>query len=112
MLAWNRALALDASFQLSFVGTAAIVLFTPAVERRLRRLPEVLREPFAVTVAAQIGTAPLLAAGFGLLSPISPLANAVLLPLLPFAIAGGLLSPPSPPCLQWGRWWRFRWSRS
>lgn len=94
MLAWSPALALDASFQLSFAGTAAIVLFTPAVERRLRWIPQVVREPFAVTVAAQIGTAPLLAAGFGLLSPISPLANAVLLPLLPFAIGGGLLIAP------------------
>lgn len=104
MLAWSPALALDASFQLSFVGTAAIVLFTPAVERRLRWVPEVLRDPFAVTVAAQIGTAPLLASGFGLLSPISPLANAILLPLLPFAIAGGLLIAPFAALPAAGQW--------
>ncbi|MGH7922120.1 MAG: ComEC/Rec2 family competence protein, partial [Candidatus Dormibacteraceae bacterium] len=94
MLAWNPALILDAGFQLSFVGTAAIILFTPALERRLERIPAVLREPFAVTIAAQIGTAPLLASGFGLLSPVSPLANAVMLPILPVAIGGGLLLAP------------------
>ena len=104
MLAWSPALALNASFQLSFVGTAAIVLFTPAVERRLRWVPEVAREPFAVTVAAQIGTAPLLAAGFGLLSPISPVANALLLPLLPFAIGGGLLIAPFAALPAAGQW--------
>ncbi len=107
MLAWSPALALNASFQLSFVGTAAIVLFTPAVERRLRWVPEVVREPFAVTVAAQIGTAPLLAAGFGLLSPISPLANALLLPLLPFAIAGGLAIAPFAVLPAAGQWLAF-----
>lgn len=104
MLAWSPALALNVGFQLSFVGTAAIVLFTPAVERRLPFLPQAAREPFAVTVAAQIGTAPLLAAGFGLLSPVSPLANAVLLPLLPFAIGGGLLIAPFAALPAAGQW--------
>ncbi len=104
MLTWSPALVLDAGFQLSFVGTAAIVLFTPAVERRLRWMPEVAREPFAVTVAAQIGTAPLLAAGFGLLSPISPVANAILLPLLPFAIGGGLAVAPFSILPAAGQW--------
>ncbi|MFZ0215485.1 MAG: ComEC/Rec2 family competence protein, partial [Candidatus Dormiibacterota bacterium] len=94
MLAWSPPLALDIGFQLSFVGTAAIVLFTPMLDRKLAWLPNVVREPFTVTCAAQIGTAPLLASGFGVLSPVSPIANALVLPLLPLCIGGGLLLAP------------------
>jgi len=53
MLAWHPELAWDVGFQLSFFGTAAIVLLTPGIERRLAWLPAWLREPFAVTLAAQ-----------------------------------------------------------
>lgn len=94
MLAWEPALVFDVGFQLSFMGTAAIVLWTPAIERRLAWLPSLFREPMAVTTAAQIGTLPVTAAGFHLLSPVAPLANALTLPLLPALIAGGLLIGP------------------
>jgi ComEC/Rec2-related protein len=94
MLAFSPPLALDAGFQLSFAGTAAIVLFQPALERRLSWLPAPVREPFTVTCAAQVGTAPLLATGFGVVSPSAPVANAAILPLLPVCIAGALLLAP------------------
>ncbi|PZR92487.1 MAG: hypothetical protein DLM67_14870 [Candidatus Nephthysia bennettiae] len=61
MLGWRPELAWDVGFQLSFVGTAAIILLTPSVEHRLPWLPAWLREPFAVTCAAQIGTVPFMA---------------------------------------------------
>jgi competence protein ComEC len=94
MLAWRPDLALDVGFQLSFVGTAAIVLLTPGIERRLAWVPGWLREPFAVTLAAQVGTVPLMATDFHVLSPIAPVANAAVLPLLPAMVAGGLLIAP------------------
>lgn len=94
MLGWRPQLAWDIGFQLSFAGTAAIVLLTPAIERRLRLLPHWFREPFAVTCAAQVGTLPMMAADFHVLSPVGPLANAVVLPLLPLMVAGGLLLAP------------------
>lgn len=94
MLAWRPELAWDVGFQLSFAGTAAIILLTPAIERRLHRLPGLLREPFAVTLAAQVGTLPMTAAGFHVLSPVAPLANALTLPLLPALVGAGLLLAP------------------
>jgi competence protein ComEC len=94
MLAWRPELTWDVGFQLSFAGTAAIVVLTPALERRLRWMPGWLREPFAVTCAAQVGTVPFMAANFHLLSPVGPIANAAVLPLLPAMIAAGLLMAP------------------
>ena len=94
MLAWRPELAWDVGFQLSFAGTAAIILLTPAIEQRLPRMPAVLREPFAVTCAAQIGTLPMMATDFHVLSPIAPLANALTLPILPSLVAVGLLLGP------------------
>ncbi|HKF77539.1 MAG TPA: ComEC/Rec2 family competence protein [Candidatus Dormibacteraeota bacterium] len=94
MLAWRPDLTGDVGFQLSFVGTAAILLLTPSIERRLRWLPGWLREPFAVTCAAQVGTVPLMADTFHVLSPVAPLANAAVLPLLPLMVGAGLLVAP------------------
>ena len=94
MLGWHPDLAWDVGFQLSFAGTAAIILLTPAIERRLPRMPAVVREPFAVTCAAQVGTLPMMATDFHVLSPIGPLANALTLPILPALVAPGLLLCP------------------
>jgi competence protein ComEC len=94
MLAWHPELAWDVGFQLSFLGTAAIVLLTPSIAGRLGWLPGIVREPFAVTLAAQVGTLPLTAAGFHVLSPVAPIANAVVLPLLPAMVGAGLLIAP------------------
>ena len=94
MLGWHPELAWDVGFQLSFLGTAAIVLLTPPIASRLGWLPAIVREPFAVTLAAQVGTLPLTAAGFHVLSPVAPIANAVVLPLLPAMVAAGLLIAP------------------
>ena len=94
MLAWRPELAWDVGFQLSFAGTAAIILLTPWIERRLHRLPHVFREPFAVTCAAQVGTLPMMATDFHVLSPVAPIANALVLPILPAIVAAGLLLGP------------------
>jgi competence protein ComEC len=91
MLGWHPELAWDVGFQLSFAGTAAIILLTPAIEARLRFLPKVLREPFAVTCAAQVGTLPMMATDFHVLSPVAPLANALVIPILPALVSAGLL---------------------
>jgi competence protein ComEC len=94
MLAWRPELAWDVGFQLSFAGTAAIILLTPCIETRLRWLPLILREPFAVTCAAQVGTLPMMATDFHLLSPVGPIANALVLPILPAIVAAGLALGP------------------
>jgi competence protein ComEC len=91
MMAWHPELAWDVGFQLSFAGTAAIILLTPSIAARMEFIPHVLREPFAVTCAAQVGTLPMMATDFHVLSPIAPLANALTLPILPVLVACGLL---------------------
>jgi competence protein ComEC len=91
MLAWHPELAWDVGFQLSFAGTAAIILLTPPIAARLVFIPHVIREPFAVTCAAQVGTLPMMATDFHVLSPVAPLANALTLPILPLLAACGLL---------------------
>jgi competence protein ComEC len=94
MLGWRPELAWDVGFQLSFGGTAAIILLTPGIERRLGWMPQFVREPFAVTCAAQVGTVPMMATDFHLLSPVGPVANAIVLPLLPALVAAGLILGP------------------
>ncbi|HET7338927.1 MAG TPA: ComEC/Rec2 family competence protein, partial [Candidatus Dormibacteraeota bacterium] len=91
MLGWHPELAWDVGFQLSFAGTAAIILLTPSIARRVAFLPHVLREPFAVTCAAQVGTLPMMASDFHVFSPIAPIANALTLPMLPAVVSAGLL---------------------
>jgi competence protein ComEC len=104
MLGWHPELAWDIGFQLSFFGTAAIVLLTPGISTRLEWMPGLLREPFAVTLAAQVGTLPMTAAGFHVISPWAPVANALVLPLLPVMIGGGLLLAPLAAAPDPGRW--------
>ena len=94
MLGWRPELAWDVGFQLSFAGTAAIILLTPGIERKVRWLPHIVREPFAVTCAAQVGTLPMMATDFHLVSPVGPIANAIVLPILPALVAAGLLLGP------------------
>lgn len=91
MLARRPELAWDVGFQLSFAGTAAIILLAPSIANRVGFLPHVVREPFAVTCAAQVGTLPMMATDFHVLSPVGPIANALTLPILPILVVAGLL---------------------
>jgi competence protein ComEC len=90
MLGLKPALARDVSFQLSFAGTIGIATLTDGIASHLRWLPGVLRDPFAATVAAEAATWPLMLANFHQISLVAPVANALVLPLLPAVmIAGG-----------------------
>lgn len=103
LLAVEPPVATDVGFQLSFLGTAGILLLARPLAARLPG-PRVLAEPFAVTVAAQVATAPVTAATFGVLSLVGPLANALVLPLLPIVIVcGGLgaLGAVALPAIGW-----------
>jgi competence protein ComEC len=88
MLAVQPALATDVGFQLSFLGTAGILALGTPIAAWLPG-PRILAEPCAVTVAAQLATAPVTAGTFGVLSLVGPFANALALPLLPIAIIAG-----------------------
>ncbi|MGH7722085.1 MAG: ComEC/Rec2 family competence protein [Candidatus Dormibacteria bacterium] len=103
LLAIEPAVATDVGFQLSFLGTAGILVLAGPLAARIPG-PRLLVEPFAVTVAAQLTTAPVTAGTFGVLSLVGPFANALVLPLLPPVIvvgaAGSLLSTLLP-ALGW-----------
>ncbi len=86
----------DAGFQLSFIGTLGIVLFTPFFQRLLlpiARLPlgHVFSETLAVTLAVQVATLPILALDFQLVSLVAPLTNMLTVPLLGTLILLGVI---------------------
>ncbi|HEY3190433.1 MAG TPA: ComEC/Rec2 family competence protein, partial [Solirubrobacteraceae bacterium] len=72
----------DIGWQLSFAAVVAIALLAPRWREALtrRRLPVLPAEAVALTAAATVGTAPLLAVHFARLSLVSPAANLLAAP--------------------------------
>jgi len=81
-LAANPLAAGDPGWQLSFAAVVALLLWAPPLHAGLRRagLPGPVAGAAALTLAATIGTAPLMAAHFGRLSPASLPANLIAAP--------------------------------
>ncbi len=82
----------DVGFQLSALATAGLIWFASPMEARLARLPTLLREPMALTLAAQLTTLPVILLNFERLSLISPLANVVVVPLVPVVMGCAALA--------------------
>ena len=79
---------LDLGFQLSFGAAAGLLWLLPQLQLKLRDLlplPELLVDGLAVTLAAQLGTLPLLLTNFSMLSLVSLVSNLVLVPVLELA---------------------------
>jgi competence protein ComEC len=76
----------DVGFQLSLLATAGLILFGAPIERRLHRLPGWLREPVALTLAAQLTTLPVILATFERVSLVAPVANVLVVPLVPLVM--------------------------
>lgn len=84
-------LAVDLGFALSVVATAALVVVAPRWSRRLvgRGWPKPLADAVAVAGAAQVVTAPLVAAISGRFSLVAVLANLVVAPVVaPITVLG------------------------
>ena len=101
MLLWNPFLLFyDPSFQLSFMATLGLILFSPFIISHISKseigkyIPEKfgLREIVASTIAVQFFVLPLLIKMSGFVSLISFLANPLVLPLVPWAMAFGALT--------------------
>ena len=104
----------DVGFQLSALATAGLILFGGSIEGRLAGWPAWLREPIALTLAAQLTTLPVVIGSFGRLSLVAPLANVVVVPLVPLvmllcaiaaplgAIASTLQLAPLTDGVRWG----------
>ncbi|MEA2149569.1 MAG: competence protein ComEC [Solirubrobacteraceae bacterium] len=81
-LAWSPRAAEDAGWQLSFAAVLALLALAPPLRAGLRRagLPGGLADAVAVTAAATLGTAPLIALHFERLSLVSLPANVLAAP--------------------------------
>src|SRR5262245_26004169 len=123
ILCWNTNELFSAGFQLSFAVVGAIVLFADPLFRLFQRraapdpfLPQSLvRGPrrwmhdahkwfcggASVSLAAWIGSLPLVLWYFHLITPISLLANLVVVPIAFFVLAVALLSLIATPLLPW-----------
>jgi competence protein ComEC len=92
MVAWRPPFLFSLSFQLSFLATLSLVLFSEGIERWsfVSRIPVLFREDFVATVAAQVLVWPLISLCFGRVSLISILVNSLILWTVPVAtILGG-----------------------
>ncbi len=87
MTAWNPAfLYTDLSWQLSVLALAGVVFLAPIFMPKNPGRFQLLWELFAVSLAAHLVTAPLIAHVFGNFSLVAPLANVVILPFIPVAM--------------------------
>jgi competence protein ComEC len=82
----------DVGFQLSALATAGLVWFGAAFERRLSRWPGLVREPVALTLAAQLTTLPIILLNFERLSLVAPVANVIVVPLVPIVMLTSALA--------------------
>src|SRR5881397_3870937 len=123
LLCWNTNELFSTGFQLSFAVVGAIVLFAdpffgflqrwvaidPFLPRSLLRGPrrwlhsgyEWLCQGVSVSLAAWAGSLPLILWYFHLVTPISLIANLVVVPIAFFVLAIALLSLVSAPLLPW-----------
>jgi competence protein ComEC len=85
LMVMSPALAVDAGFALSVVATAGLVVIAPGWSRRLvgRGWPKPIADAVCVAVAAQLVTAPLVAAIAGSLSLVAVAANLLVAPVIP-----------------------------
>jgi len=82
LLLLNPSSLFDAGFQLTYVATLSIILFTPPLLKKLPRLPLKATELACLSVTAALGVAPLIARNFNRVTLSSLLLNFVAIPLV------------------------------
>lgn len=100
MLVWNPYLLLSVSFQLSFLVTAGLMVYTPLAAPLFKRLPNWLAGALSVTFIAQLVSFPLTIYYFNQFSLLSFAANLLLVPFITF-----LVLPLGTLALLLGRFW-------
>lgn len=82
----------DPSFQLSVLATIGIIVVTPILEPYFTRIPKImgLREIVVTTLATQLTVIPWIVYLIGDFSIVSPLANVLVLPIIPVAMGAVL----------------------
>lgn len=113
MIALNpKILLFDVGFQLSFLALAGLIFLSPSLTRALVAVPKIIREALVATIAAQIFAFPILLFNFGQLSLVAPLANVLVLPVIPWTmlfgfLAGslGFVATTLAAICSWPAWW-------
>ena len=97
MLAINPLLLkFDVGFQLSFLAVLGIIYIKPIFDKWIAKITRKQEIKFWVnfitmTLAAQVATLPILIYNFGRISFISPLANILIVPALPYVMGAGFI---------------------
>jgi len=100
----------DVGFQLSFLATIGIVYFYPVIEKYSIKKNGIsfLSEILFLTLSAQVFVLPIILTDFQKLSVISPLANLLVLPIIPLTMLLGFVMvvlafvfPPLATILAW-----------
>ncbi|NMB10429.1 MAG: DNA internalization-related competence protein ComEC/Rec2, partial [Tissierellia bacterium] len=86
MLLYRPLWLFSVGFQLSFLATATILLFTPRVKDIININNKKIKDALIIIISAQIGTLPLVIYYFNELQSISILANLMLVPLLSISL--------------------------
>jgi competence protein ComEC len=89
LLMLNPASLWDAGFQLTFAATLSLILFVPPLLRRLPRLPLRLSELSSFSLAAHLGTVPILATAFHRVTFSGLVLNLAAVPLMTLIMAAG-----------------------
>ena len=89
MIIWNPySLAFDVGFQLSFLATLGLIVFSPYLQQKLEVLPEKIgvREFVTATLATQLFVLPLLLYQIGEFSVVAVVVNVLVLPMVAVAM--------------------------
>lgn len=118
LLTWQPTLARSASFAMSVLATAALLVLAPGWARALRdrRVPVGIAEAVAVAAAAHVVTAPIIAAISGRVSLVAIPANVIAEPVIALVTVLGFaaaviapLWPGAGTALAWLAGWPCRW---
>lgn len=94
MVALNpKILIFDISFQLSFIAAMGILYIYPFFLRKFDKIPNVLKlkDTLATTLAAQTAVLPIVLYNFKQISLIAPVANVLIVPVVPLVMLSGFL---------------------
>lgn len=92
MLLYNPNWLLSISFQLSFLATLGVVVVAPILVESLKKIPDILKQDFATTLAAQALVLPIIAYNFNQLSVVGVLVNVLVLWTIPLVMVSGFIS--------------------
>ncbi len=88
-------------FLLSFTAVGTIALLQKSIQKALSFLPKTVASVLSVTLAAQIGTMPLVAYAYNIVTPIGLLTNPIAAMLAGLAVMGGFLFIPIGLMIPW-----------